>query len=96
MAIVSFDDRSTETFYVSGKVAKGTGWANAAKVVRRKLDMVQYASQLSDLKSPPGNKLEALAGELKGWQSIRVNDQWRIVFVWQKDGAHRVKVIDYH
>ena len=96
MAIVSFDDRSAETFYVSGKMAKGAGWANAAKVVRRKLDMVQYASQLADLNSPPGNKLEALAGDLKGWHSIRVNDRWRIIFVWRKDGAHSVRVIDYH
>ena len=96
MAIVSFDDRSAETLYVSGKMAKGAGWANAAKVVRRKLDMVQYASQLADLNSPPGNKLEALAGDLKGWHSIRVNDRRRIVFVWRKNGAHSVRVIDYH
>ena len=59
-------------------------------------NMIRYAVQLSDLKSPPGNQLEALAGNLKGWHSIRVNDQWRIIFVWQKDGAGSVKVVDYH
>jgi len=96
VAIVSFDDRSAENFHISGKVAKGTGWSNAANIVKRKLDMIRYAVQLSDLKSPPGNQLEALAGNLKGWHSIRVNDQWRIIFVWQKDGAGSVKVVDYH
>ena len=94
--IVSFDDDETERFFVSGKAAKGTDWANISKIVRRKLDMIQYSVQLGDLKSPPGNKLEALAGNLKGWHSIRVNDQWRIIFVWGKDGARRVSVIDYH
>ena len=96
MSIVSFGDRSTESFYVSGKLPKRTGWSNAAKIVRRKLDMIQYAGQLGDLNSPPGNQLEALAGDLKGWHSIRVNDQWRVIFVWQEDGAHSVKVVDYH
>ncbi|MSO84226.1 MAG: plasmid maintenance system killer protein [Acidobacteria bacterium] len=58
--------------------------------------MIQYAEKLADLSSPPGNQLEALAGHLKGWHSIRVNDQWRVVFVWLKDGAHHVRVVDYH
>ena len=96
MAIVSFDDRSSETFYVSGKVPKATGWSKVAKIVQRKLDMIQYTGRLADLSSPPGNQLEALAGNLKGWHSIRVNDQWRVIFVWQKDGAHSVRVVDYH
>jgi|SRR5712671_3720202 len=94
--IASFDDHSTERFYASGKVSKGTGWSNVAKIVRRKLDMVEYAAQMVDLASPPGNHLEALRGDLKGWHSIRVNDQWRIFFIWKIDGAHGVKVIDYH
>jgi proteic killer suppression protein len=94
--IVSFDDRSAESVYVSGRAPKGTGWSNAARIVKRKLDMIQYAEKLADLNSPPGNKLEALAGHLKGWHSIRVNDQWRVVFVWLKDGAHHVSVVDYH
>ena len=96
MAIVSFDDGAAETFYVAGKVPKGTGWPNVSQIVQRKLDMSQYAGQLADLNSPPGNQLEALAGNLKGWHSIRVNDQWRVIFVWQKDGAHSVRIVDYH
>lgn len=96
MPIVSFDDKAAENFFVSGKVAKGTGWSNVAKVVKRKLDMIQYAARLGDLRSPPGNQLEPLSGDLKGWHGIRVNDQWRIIFVWGEDGAHNVKVVDYH
>ena len=96
MTIITFDDAAAEVFFISGKVRKGTGWANAAKVVRRKLDMIRYAARLADLKSPPGNQLEELAGNLKGWHSIRVNDQWRIIFVWGKDGAYNTKLVDYH
>ena len=96
MAIVSFDDRSAESFYVSGKAPKKAVWSSAARIVKRKLDMVQYAGRLADLSSPPGNQLEALAGNLKGWHSIRVNDQWLVIFVWQQDGNHSVRVVDYH
>jgi proteic killer suppression protein len=67
MPIVSFSDPSAEKFYISGKTAKGTSWSGVAKIVRRKLDMIQYADRLEDLNSPPGNRLEALAGNLKGW-----------------------------
>ena len=96
LPIVSFADVSAERFYISGKVAKGIGWSGATKIVKRKLDMIQYASRLEDLRSPPGNRLEALAGKLKGWHSIRINDHWRVIFVWAEDGAHRIKVVDYH
>jgi proteic killer suppression protein len=94
--IVSFDDVAAEEFFISGKIRKGTGWSNVAKVVKRKLDMIHYAAELADLESPPGNRLEELAGNLKGWYSIRVNDQWRVVFVWADGGAHTVKIVDYH
>ena len=58
--------------------------------------MLQYAVRLSDLRSPPGNRLEALKGDLAGLHSIRVNDQWRIVFEWSEEGAAQVRVTDYH
>ncbi len=58
--------------------------------------MLHYAHILDDLKSPPGNKLEALKDDLKGFHSIRVNDQWRIVFEWTDQGPAKVRVIDYH
>ena len=58
--------------------------------------MLHYAARLSDLKSPPGNRLEPLKGDLAGFHSIRVNEQWRIVFEWTPDGPARVRVTDYH
>ena len=58
--------------------------------------MVHYAARLSDLKNPPGNRLEAFKGDLTGFHSLRVNDQWRIVFAWAEDGATHVRVTDYH
>ena len=58
--------------------------------------MVHYASQLDDLKAPPGNKLEALKGDLKGFYSIRINDQWRVVFRWSEAGPSNVMITDYH
>ena len=58
--------------------------------------MLRYATELSDLRSPPGNRLEALKGRLRGCYSIRINDQWRVVFEWTAEGPSRVKVTDYH
>ena len=72
MAIQGFASRAVEKFFVEGIVPKRAGWAGVAKVVARKLDMLDYAHQLSDLKSPPGNRLEALKGDLSGFHSIRI------------------------
>lgn len=65
-------------------------------VALRKLDQLDAAAVLSDLAVPPGNQLEALKGARVGQHSIRVNDQWRICFVWKPDGAHDVEIVDYH
>ena len=65
-------------------------------VTRRKLVMVNNAGVLNDLRSPPGNRLEALVGDLKGKHSIRINDQWRIVFRWTANGPEEVEIVDYH
>ncbi|MBI3605600.1 MAG: type II toxin-antitoxin system RelE/ParE family toxin [Nitrospirae bacterium] len=96
MAICSFFDKVTEQFFLTGKVAKGIGWSSIKNVVKRKLDMVHYAEALNDLKVPPGNRLESLTGDLKGYYSIRINDQWRIVFGWTDSGPNKVRVCDYH
>lgn len=96
MAIRSFGDQTTEKFFETGKVPKGAGWVGVKDVVRRKLDMVHYAHVLTDLKVPPGNRLEALSGGLKGYHSIRINDQWRVVFKWGASGPEEVQVCDYH
>jgi proteic killer suppression protein len=65
------------------------------QVAQRKLQYLNAAERLDDLRVPPGNRLEALKGDLAGCHSIRVNDQWRVVFRWS-DGAHQVQVTDYH
>lgn len=95
--IVSFADKVTADLY------HGRDTAHARRIprslldtTRRKLDCLSAAARLSDLLSPPGNRLEALRGEWKGWYSIRVNDQWRIVFRWKGSDAHGVRLIDYH
>jgi len=96
MAIQGFASRSVEGFFRDGRVPRRAGWANVSRIVTRKLDMLDYAERLTDLASPPGNRLEALAGNLRGLHSIRVNDQWRIVFRWTASGPAAVDVRDYH
>ena len=65
-------------------------------VARRKLRMLQAAQEPRDLQVPPGNRLEALKGDRKGQHSIRINDQWRVCFVWTDGGAEYVEIVDYH
>ena len=65
-------------------------------MARRKLLQLHAAVVLVDLRIPPGNQLEALKGERKSQHSIRINDQWRVCFVWHEDGAHQVEIADYH
>lgn len=62
----------------------------------RKLAQLDAAVRLDDLRSPPGNRLEALTGDLRGFFSVRVNDQWRVIFRWEPDGAYDVEFTDYH
>jgi len=96
MAIKSFASRAVQRFFIDGKVPKRAGWAGVARIAARKLDMLDYAHTLRDLKSPPGNRLEALKGELDGFHSIRINDQWRVVFRWTDSGPEAVDIRDYH
>lgn len=96
MAIQSFSDDSTEQFFKKGDLGKGVGWVDVSKIVRRKLDMLHYAARLSDLKAPPGNRLERLKGDLSRYYSIRINDQWRILFIWSEAGPDNVRITDYH
>ena len=65
-------------------------------VARRKLEMLEAAHRLDDLRVPPGNRLEALRGDRAGQHSIRINDQWRVCFVWRDGGAEDVEIVDYH
>ncbi len=95
MVIRSFQDQEVEAFFIKGKAPQKKGWANVRSVVQRKLDMLHYAKELVDLRSPPGNRLECLCGDMQGWYSIRINDQWRIVFKWDNQ-PYNVRIIDYH
>jgi proteic killer suppression protein len=96
VAIQSFASLVVERFFMEGRIPKGVGWAKIASVVTRKLDMLDYAGALGDLASPPGNRLEALRGNLAGLHSIRINDQWRVVFRWGPAGPVDVDIRDYH
>jgi proteic killer suppression protein len=91
--IASFRDRDTEALAGGRRVKRFQAFERSAQ---RKLQMIRAAVQLEDLRVPPGNHLEALQGNRAGQHSIRINDQWRICFVWKDDGAHDVEIIDYH
>jgi proteic killer suppression protein len=92
--IRSFADRRTAAIWVD-RMPKGFP-NDLAKVARRKLRMLESATRLEDLRNPPGNRLETLVGDRTGQYSIRVNDQWRICFVWRDGNAYDVEVVDYH
>ncbi|HXQ51217.1 MAG TPA: type II toxin-antitoxin system RelE/ParE family toxin [Stellaceae bacterium] len=91
--ILGFRDRNTERLWDGETVKRFAGIKEQAL---RKLDMLAAATSLDDLRAPPGNRLEALAGNRKGQHSIRINDQWRVCFVWTKDGTVEVEIVDYH
>lgn len=95
--IVSFDDDATaDLFHGFNTVKVRRLPREVQRIGPRKLDLVNAAARLDDLKAPPGNRLEALKGEFAGCHSIRINDQWRIVFQWRDGAAHKVRIIDYH
>jgi proteic killer suppression protein len=92
--IQSFNDQDTAELFLARKSRR---WQSIKAVSLRKLDMIHAAAVLTDLRVPPGNRLEALLGERKGQHSIRINDQYRICFVWNdNDGAHEVEIADDH
>lgn len=95
--IASFRDSATEALFhgESGKAVKKVP-PSIRTVAIRKLDMLNAARELGDLRSPPGNRLEALKGRLVGKHSIRVNEQWRVVFRWESGDAFDVEIVDYH
>ncbi len=95
MAIRSFKDEDAAAFFFKGERPRRKGWDCARQIVKRKLDMLHYAKELRDLLSPPANRLESLKGNLSGFYSIRINDQWRIVFGWDNQ-PYDVRIMDYH
>ena len=91
--IKSFRDRRTQRLFEGKDVAS---FRSIAKVALRKLDMLDSADRLADLRSPPANRLEALKGDRRGQHSIRINDRWRLCFVWRGGDAFDVEIVDYH
>jgi len=91
--IETFRDDETADLFESRKSRR---WKSIEAVALRKLDQLDAAANLSDLRVPPGNRLEALSGSRKGQHSIRINDQYRVCFVWKGDGAKNVEIADYH
>jgi toxin HigB-1 len=96
LVIVSFNCKETQGLFeghVSRKIA-----ADCSRIAQRKLQMLDAAAKLEDLRVPPGNRLEGLEGDRKGQHSIRINERWRICFVWNEESANaeRVEIVDYH
>ena len=91
--IRSFACRDTEALFNRRRVRR---FQQFERVAQRKLAMVHAAVVLEDLRSPPGNRLEKLAGDREGQHSIRINQQWRICFVWTDEGPSDVEIVDYH
>jgi proteic killer suppression protein len=91
--IKSSGDRQTEALFDDRFIREFQGFARPAK---RKLEMLGAASRLDDLLVPPSNRLEKLRGNLGAFHSIRVNDQWRVIFQWIDGHAHAVRIVDYH
>ena len=92
--IKSFRDRDTERIFDRQRVKRFS--LSIQKLAQRKLDLIDGADLIEDLRTPPGNRLEKLSGNRKGQYSIRVNDQWRICFCWKSGQATDVEVGDYH
>ena len=93
MAIKSFKCAETEGLFMRLRVKR---FVNIEAVARRKLEQLEWAEVLDDLRVPPGNRLEALKGNRAGQHSIRINDQFRVCFVWSVEGARNVEIVDYH
>ncbi|XCN73786.1 MAG: type II toxin-antitoxin system RelE/ParE family toxin [Candidatus Electrothrix aestuarii] len=91
--IKSFNCKKTQRLFNDLDVKK---FRSISKAARIKLELLHAAVSLNSLRIPPGNRLERLAGDRKGEYSIRINDQWRICFVWKEENAFDVEIVDYH
>ena len=96
--IQSFKNQGTEDIFngENSKAARSTCPESLWKIAARKLDLIDSAETLDDLRIPPGNRLERLSGNRKGQLSIRINDQYRICFAWSQNGPEQIEIVDYH
>ncbi|MBM4329543.1 MAG: plasmid maintenance system killer protein [Deltaproteobacteria bacterium] len=96
--IVSFKDQGTEDIFNGSntKAARQTCSESLWKIAIRKLDQLDSVTALRELSVPPGNRLEVLTGDRTGQYSIRINERWRICFVWSEGGPDEVEIVDYH
>lgn len=96
--IISYKDQGTEDIFNGNdtKQARKTCPQTLWRIARRKLDQLDFAVSLNDLRSPPRNRLEALKGDRTGQHSIRINHQYRICFIWSEEGVKEVEILDYH
>ena len=92
--IISFGDKNTEKIWNGIAVKKPS--VEIQEIGRRKLRMLHNSIDINDLKIPPSNRLEKLKGNLKDFYSIRINNQWRIIFKWENNNAFEVEILDYH
>ena len=92
--IISFSSKETEKIWNGERVKNFP--QEIQQIGRRKLRMLNNSQSIADLKIPPSNRLEKLSGNLKNFYSIRINDQWRIIFKWESNHAEEVEIIDYH
>ena len=92
--LTSFGNKNTQKIW-EGERVKGLP-AEVQEIARRKLRMLNNSQNLADLKIPPSNRLEKLSGNLKNFYSIRINDQWRIIFKWNNNHSSEVEIVDYH
>ena len=93
MTIKSFKCADTQKLFSGYSVKR---WVPIERQALRKLEQLELSDRLEDLRVPPGNRLEGLKGKRKGQYSIRINDQWRLCFRWNIDGAYDVEIVDYH
>lgn len=93
MSIKTFRCPDTEKLFKGHRVRR---WISIERAALRKLEQLDWSSCIDDLRVPPGNRLEALKGSRKGQHSIRINDQWRVCFIWADDGVRNVEIMDYH